>query len=148
MLISDLVRTNARGVITLPAAALLSQAAALMTSEGIGAIVVVNGAGGLEGVLAERDIVIALSMGGRLALGDAISSWMRRGPPTIGPAARVLEAMDLITAARARHLPVVADGKVVGLLSVGDLLKSRLEEKTEENLVLQDVARWPHVDVA
>lgn len=47
------------------------------------------------------------------------------------------------TRARARHLLVIEDGRVVGLLSVGDIPKSRLDEKTQENLALMDVARWP-----
>ena len=148
MRVSDLIASNGRGVTTLPGSAKLSQAAKLMTSEWIGAVVVVDLAGGLIGLLAERDVVQAITAGGDQAFGDPICSWMRSNVPVVGPEARVLDAMSLVTGARARHLPVVLDGKVVGLLSVGDLLKSRLDEKTLENLVLQEVAHWPRVDVS
>ncbi|HEX3408523.1 MAG TPA: CBS domain-containing protein [Caulobacteraceae bacterium] len=148
MLISDLIKRKGRGVVSLPVSAELHRAAKLMASQGIGAIVVVNAAGGLEGLVAERDVVKAVTAGGRAVLRDKVDAWMRRRVPTAAPQAKVLEAIDLITAARTRHLPVVEDGKVIGVLSVGDLLKSRLDEKTEENLVLRDIARWPRAALA
>jgi CBS domain-containing protein len=119
-----------------------------MTDEGIGAVVVVNAGGDLDGLIEERDIVLAVTAGGVGVLRDPVWTWMRRNVPTVGPDARILDAINLITAARARHLPVVAGGKVIGLLSVGDLLTSRLDEKTQENLILREVARWPRIDVA
>jgi CBS domain-containing protein len=143
MLISDLINTKGRDVTTLPGSARLANAAKLMTAEGIGAVVVVDARGGLDGLIAERDIVLAVTAAGGSALRDSVWTWMRQNVPTVGPEARILDAINLITAARARHLPVVAAGKVVGLLSVGDLLTSRLDEKTQENLILREVARWP-----
>jgi CBS domain-containing protein len=148
VLISDLINTKGRDVTTLPRYARLGDAAKLMTAEGIGAVVVVDAGGDLDGLVAERDIVLAVTLGGAWALRDPVGTWMRRNVPTVGPEARILDAMNLITAARARHLPVVAGGKVIGLLSVGDLLRSRLDEKTQENLILREVARWPRADVA
>lgn len=148
MLISDLLKAKCRNVITLIGSAQLGDAAQVMSREGIGAVVVVDAGGGLEGVLAEREVVRALTCGGGSVLCEPVSNWMRRGAPTVVPEARILEAVALITKARARHLPVVEKGVVVGLLSVGDLLNCRLEEKTQENLVLREVARWPLAESA
>lgn len=148
MLVSDLINTKGCDVTTLPGSARLRNAARLMTDEGIGAVVVVNAGGDLDGLIEERDIVLAVTAGGVGVLRDPVWTWMRRNVPTVGPDARILDAINLITAARARHLPVVAGGKVIGLLSVGDLLTSRLDEKTQENLILREVARWPRIDVA
>jgi CBS domain-containing protein len=52
--------------------------------------------------------------------------------------------MGLMTEHRVRHLPVVEDGRIIGLLSIGDVIKYRLSEKEAENQMLQDIARWPH----
>lgn len=119
-----------------------------MTREKIGAIVVASRLGRFEGLLAEREVLAALSCGGAAILRAPIANWMRRNPVTTSPDTGVFEAMTLVTNARARHLPVLANGRVVGLLSVGDLLKSRLDEKIAENLVLMDVARWPRAACA
>jgi CBS-domain-containing membrane protein len=73
---------------------------------------------------------------------------MRRSAPTIGPEAPIREAVALITKARARHLPVIEHDKVIGLLSVGDLLACRLDETVQENLILREVARWPQAQSA
>jgi CBS domain-containing protein len=62
--------------------------------------------------------------------------------PTIGSSDTVVAAMRIMTERRARHLPVVDDRRLVGLVSVGDVLKSRLAEKSEEVTVLQDIARF------
>lgn len=148
MLISDLVRKNGRTVITLDGSAQVAKAAQVMNDDGVGAVVIVDADGRLEGVFAERDVVSALTCGGAAVLCDPICKWMRRKVPTVVPQASVPEAMALITMARARRLPVMDGERVIGLLSVGDLLKSRLDEKTLENLVLQDVARWPRPEVA
>jgi CBS domain-containing protein len=61
--------------------------------------------------------------------------------PTVSPADTAIAAMRTMTERRVRHLPVMGNTRVVGLTSVGDVLKSRLAEKTEENTVLQDIAR-------
>jgi CBS domain-containing protein len=143
MLIADLLKLNRRDTVTLLDTAKLSDAAEIMTRENIGAIVVVDRMGRLEGVLAEREFVAALTREGAAALRMPIGNCMRRNVPTVAPSPPVLDAMAIATKTRARHLPVIAEERVVGLLSVGDLLKSRLDEKIQENLVLMDVARWP-----
>lgn len=143
MVIAELLKTKGRNVVSLLGSTRLSKAVQVMTQENIGAIVVVDGGGQLQGLLAEREIVAALACGGAAVLGAPVHNWMRRNAQTIAPDTPVRDVMAVITRSRARHLPVVDRGQVVGLLSVGDLLKSRLDEKTQENLVLMDVARWP-----
>ena len=146
MLISH-VRNNRR-LISLTRTAQVEQAVRLMKDEGVGAVVILDASGGLEGIFAERDVVTALARGGAAILRDPVSRWMRSDAPTASPQTSILDATRLISDARARHLPVVQEGKVVGLLSVGDLVKSRLDEKTTENLVLQEMAGWPRPSMA
>lgn len=61
----------------------------------------------------------------------------------MAPTDSILSAMKIMTERRARHLPVVVDQSVVGMLSIGDAVKARLSEKVAENLVLQEIAGWP-----
>lgn len=143
MLIADILKSKRQDIVAMPETYSLAEAAKVMTRQQVGAIVITSQLGRLEGLLAEREIVAALAHGGASALRGPIGNWMRRNVVTTSPDAGVYEAMMSITRARARHLPVLENGRVVGLLSVGDLLKSRLDEKTQENLVLMDVARWP-----
>lgn len=148
MLISQLLKATQRPAIFLLGTATLRQAAQLMASEAIGAVVIAGPGGGLQGLLAERDVVRAIACGGAAVACDATAKWMRSNVPTVTPDTQVRDAVALITARRARHLPVLDAGRVVGVLSVGDLLISRLSETTQENLVLREVALWPRPQVA
>jgi signal-transduction protein with cAMP-binding, CBS, and nucleotidyltransferase domain len=65
-------------------------------------------------------------------------------PLVARPEDKLIDVTAVMTHHRVRHMPVVLDGAVVGILSIGDVLKSRLDEKIHENLVLQDIARWRH----
>jgi CBS domain-containing protein len=139
---------NGRKVFSLTRRERVARAARLMAEHRIGAVVIVDVRGALEGIFAERDLLAGLYRAGGSVLRDPVSRWMRRDPPSVSPQASVLEAMRLITEARARHLPVVEEGRVTGLLSVGDLLKCRLDEQAQENMVLREMARWPRPLVA
>jgi CBS domain-containing protein len=112
-----------------------------MASEHVGALVVQDVDGHLLGIVSEHGIIEGLARRGGHLLEVSVRELMVSDGPTVSPSDSVLTAMRTMTERRARHLPVTADTKVVGLVSVGDLLKSRLVEKTEENTVLQDIAR-------
>jgi len=148
MLISALLAKKGHDVVTIDGLSNLGKAVELMSKNNIGAIIVVDRHGELTGLLAEREIITALAARAAGVLEAPISNWMRRDVPTVMPETSVKDAMAIVTTARTRHLPVIDHGRIVGVLSVGDLLKSRLEEKTQENLVLMDVARWPPASVA
>jgi CBS domain-containing protein len=121
---------------TMPAAA----AAQIMNSRGIGAIVVSSDGVTLQGLLRESEIVGAVARGG--SIGSATVADLMVAPvPTCEPGDHIKAVADLMTRTRIRHLPVVEAGRICGLLSVGDLLKHRLDEVELESRVLRDAYR-------
>jgi CBS domain-containing protein len=95
----------------------------------------------IVGVLSERDLALAIAAYGLDLSWRRVSELMSVGGPTASPEDSVQDAMRTMTERRARHMPVVDGDAVVGVVSVGDLLKSRLVEKNQENAILQDLAR-------
>jgi CBS domain-containing protein len=104
----------------------------VLTTRGIGAVVVRDDTGGLLGILSERDIVHALAAHGAHTLGMTAAALMTRGVTTAAPGTTVAEAMELMTAGRFRHLPVMTDGRMVGLISIGDVVKARISQQEAE----------------
>jgi CBS domain-containing protein len=86
-----------------------------------------------------------LAKRGAAVLDYPVGEIMVSDGPVVLPADSIQHAMAVMTHVRVRHLPVVDDGKVTGLISIGDVVKSRLNEKIEENAVLQDMARLSRV---
>jgi CBS domain-containing protein len=109
--------------------------------ERIGALVVVDRWGKLVGMFSERDIVYALALHGPEALSFEVHELMTPDVTTCTPEDRIDDIMQTMTVHRVRHLPVMEQGRLVGLVSIGDLVKHRLEEKKQEAAVLQDLAR-------
>jgi CBS domain-containing protein len=118
---------------TMPAAA----AAQLMSSRGIGAIVVSSDGVTLQGLLRESEIVGAVAKGGGSIGSATVADLMVTPVPTCEPGDHVKDVTELMTRTRIRHLPVVDAGRICGLLSVGDLLKHRLDEVELESRVLR-----------
>lgn len=143
MLVEDVLSIKGGDVHSIVATASLGTAAAMMASSKIGALVVEGPDGRLVGLISEREITAAVARWATAAATHAVADVMMSNPVTTSPTDGVLQVMALMTERRTRHIPVVVDGAVVGVLSIGDILKSRLEEKTYENEVLQDIARWP-----
>jgi CBS domain-containing protein len=109
--------------------------------ERIGALVVVDRWGKLAGMLSERDVIWALAQHGAEALSFEVHEVMTPDVTTCTPEDRIDDVMHTMTAHRIRHLPVMEEGRLVGLVSRGDLVKQRLEEKKQEAAVLQDIMR-------
>ena len=148
MRVSELIRVKGRAVITVVGTARLREAARIMQDQIVGALVVVTHDGQLVGVISEREIVGAVAQRAEAALDLRVSDLMLPNRPTVAPTDTVRDAMTIMTERRVRHLPVISEGSVVGLVSIGDTVKARLSEKITENLVLQDIARWPAATVA
>ena len=110
----------------------------LLGERGIGAVLVMDGleADGspdrLRGILSERDIVRALAREGSAVLDLVASSLMTEVLWTISPTASIADAMRIMTDNRVRHLPVIEDATLVGLVSIGDIVKARLGEQANE----------------
>jgi CBS domain-containing protein len=99
----------------------------------------------LLGIISEREVMFGLAKRGVAVLDSTVAEIIVADGPVVLPADSIQYAMAVMTHARVRHLPVIDDGKVTGLISIGDVVKSRLDEKIEENAVLQDMARLSRV---
>jgi CBS domain-containing protein len=119
----------------------LAAAAKLLSAHRIG-VVVIRGAGGrLSGILSERDIVRALAEHGVDALALPVAQVMTRNVVTCSEEESVAGIMERMTAGKFRHLPVVTGGRLVGLVSIGDVVKQRVEEIERESESLRDYIR-------
>lgn len=142
MRISDILKDKNHRLVTVPGTAPIGEAVSRMHAEKVGALIVRSGNGRLLGVLSERDVVLGLDIYGTKLLAMSVDDVMTLDVPTAAPTDGIADAMKLMTDRRARHLPVIEDGIVVALVSIGDITKYRLAEKTEENSVLQDMAKF------
>jgi CBS domain-containing protein len=142
MRLSDVLHSKAARVVSLPPNASVAEAASLMKREGVGAVVIRDDEQGLLGLVCERDLVLAISAFARQLFDRQVGSLMALDVPTASPADPIQDVMRTMTERRARHLPVVENGRVIGVVSIGDVMKSRLSEKIQENAVLQDLARF------
>lgn len=131
--------TPASDVITIGPEATVAEAVRLLMRHGIGALPVVAPNRAVLGLVAERDVVKALDAGAENALDQPVSRVMRRPPPTCDADENVRRVMARITRERLRHMVVCEAGRLEGLVSVGDLLKNRLDELELEAGVLRDV---------
>ncbi len=138
MKVTEILRSKGADVITIWPGASLRSAVERMTKRNVGALVVVDDDGKVVGMLSEREVVRALADSAERALNESVSDVMSRRPITCGPEARLADLMALMTEHRVRHLPVVDAGHLLGLVSIGDLVKARLGELEFESNVLRD----------
>jgi CBS domain-containing protein len=124
-------------VITIHASATLRSAANRMRERSIAALVVKSG-DAIAGLILERDIVHAVSRHGEQALSMPVLDAMTHTTITVAPDDTLKRAMSLMTHHRVRHLPVIANDKLVGIVSIGDVVKHRLEDLETESNVLRD----------
>jgi CBS domain-containing protein len=116
----------------------LGDAAALLSQHKIGALVVTGADRRVTGILSERDIVRAVAATGAAALEEKTSNHMTREVVTCGPQDGIAELMGRMTAGRFRHLPVVENARLVGIVSIGDVVKYRLAEMERESSALRN----------
>lgn len=141
MRLSEILRDKPPRIVGLPPSATAIDAAVLMRTEKVGAIIVRDYQGRLLGLVSERDLALAIATHGAALFRVRLSELMSTHGPTARPNEAIRDVTRTMTDRRARHVPVIDDGRVVGVVSIGDLLKARLAEKTEENAVLLDLAR-------
>ena len=138
MKVEAILDAKGRSVETIRPDAPLDLALHRLAAKEIGALVVCGDGGRLEGVLSERDFVRALAKYGARTLTMQVGSVMSKWVPTCSPATSIREAMAEMTRTRHRHLPVIEGGLVRGLISIGDVVKHRLEEMELEASVLRE----------
>jgi CBS domain-containing protein len=137
MSIQAILDRNSAEVITIRATETVKSAADRMRERNIAALVLKSG-DAITGLISERDIVHAISLHGERALSMAALDVVTHAPITVAPGDTLKRAMSLMTNHRVRHLPVIANGKLVGIVSIGDVVKHRLEELETESNVLRD----------
>ena len=128
MNVETILRNKGSWVATIRPDATIADAVDMLNQERIGALVVSEDGGSVDGVLSERDIVIALGDRSEDLLAHTVEEVMTRNVITCDPADTVGELMAEMTNRRIRHLPVVKEGKLRGIVSIGDLVKNRLDE--------------------
>jgi len=128
-------------VCTIEPTASVADAAKSLAYHGIGALVVVDAGGQTVGIISERDIVRALSAMGRAALETSVAQVMTREVTICSRQDKVVDLMRRMTEGRFRHFPVIEEGLLVGIVSIGDVVKSRLEELKQETNALSAYIR-------
>lgn len=137
MLIAQVLKAKGGAVHTLPADTPLEQAAKELDQKRVGALVVLDDTGAILGVLSERDIIRETASGGAKALAKQAGAAMSRDVVTATPHETIDEGLARMTDRRIRHLPVVEGGKLIGIVSIGDLVKHRIEAVEAEAAAMQ-----------
>lgn len=128
MTVATILNEKGDSVVTAAADATLAVLARLLSEHRIGAVVIVDDLQRPLGIVSERDIVAAVAGGGAAALDKPASDVMSRNIIACNPDDSIFELMNLMTRHRIRHLPIVVDGKLGGIVSIGDVVKSRIAE--------------------
>ena len=128
MSVSHILKHKGRDVITAKPEATMKQVAEMLGSKRIGAVIISSGNDKIDGIVSERDIVRAIGLDGAAALEKPVSSVMTRDVRSCGDDDTETELMALMTKHRIRHLPVVNNGKLSGMISIGDVVKFRIEQ--------------------
>jgi CBS domain-containing protein len=142
MSISDVLRSKGHHVAKIRTTDTVETAVRKLSEQRIGAVVVEDQWMRHSGIFSERDFVNAIAEHGAHALTFAVEKLMSTPLVTCRPTDRVETALAAMTMAKIRHLPVVDGGELVGIVSIGDLVKHRLDEKALEANVLLDIARF------
>ena len=142
MLVSQILKTKSDdGVVTIAPGTTLGRAAEVLSSRRIGALVVSADGKKVAGILSERDIVRELGRRGPACLPDTVDSVMTARVITCARGDRADEVLQKMTDGRFRHLPVVEGEEMVGLISIGDVVKARLDELNTEKDALEGMIK-------
>lgn len=136
--VRDILAAKGDKVVTAKPFSAIKTIAQILKVENIGALVVTEDGNAVAGIVSERDIVHGLTVHGP-RLGDmTVGDIMTREALTCSPEDSVKEVMATMTRRRVRHLPVLRNGRLAGLISIGDVVKSRLDEAELETSVMRD----------
>jgi CBS domain-containing protein len=138
MTVKTILSTKGSEVITIGPAATLEEAITVLTEHRIGALVVLGADERVIGILSERDIVRTLADRGATALKEPLGQTMTRGVVTCSDCDPVSELMERMTHGRFRHIPVMEQDRLIGIISIGDVVKERLQEMARESEALKD----------
>ncbi len=131
MTVARIINDKGRDVVTVSPETSLAALATTLAEKRIGAVVIVE-KGAIHGIISERDVVRAIAKRGGDALVTRVSEWMTARVITCEPKDTINEVMQTMTSGRIRHVPVVEDGKLAGIISIGDVVKRRIEDVERE----------------
>jgi CBS domain-containing protein len=138
MTISIILASKGREVVTIAPSASLASAVGLLVEKCIGAVLILGADRRVVGILSERDVVRALAERGAGALEEPVSQTMTRKVSTCNENESVFNIMERMTDERSRHVPVVDQGKLVGIVSIGDVVKHRLQEMERDSAAMHN----------
>lgn len=138
MKVEQILQSKGAAVFSVEETDVIADAVSVLNEKNIGAVVVRDGAGGVVGILSERDIVRRLGEKGTDALALTVGECMTPEPYTCTPDTTLDELMAQMTDKRIRHLPVIHSGKLVGVISIGDVVKRKIDEAEFEAKALKD----------
>jgi CBS domain-containing protein len=138
MTVKAILSRKGNDVLTIEPTATLAAAIKLLADRRIGAVVITGADRQVIGILSERDIVRAFSAGGPAAFDEQVGQVMTRKVMTCDEAETISSLMERMTQGKFRHLPVVERGRLAGIISIGDVVKYRLEEMEKESSALRE----------
>ena len=138
MKVKEILHRKGDAVATVDPSETVATAVALLAEHGVGALVASTDGTHIDGIVSERDVVRAIDTGGAAILDDTVSTVMTAEVHTCDPDDHIDELMRVMTDQRIRHLPVVEGGRLTGIISIGDVVKRRMDELENENRNLTD----------
>jgi len=138
MHVETILQAKGSAVFTVSVEASIAEAVAALNRHRIGALVVTDGDGSVAGILSERDIVRHLDADASQVLKRKVRECMTAKVITADPRASVAELMERMTQSRIRHIPIVENGELVGIVSIGDVVKRKIEQTEQEASALRE----------
>jgi CBS domain-containing protein len=138
MNVSVILAGKGSDIVTIEPNASLTDAVHLLADKNIGAALILGADRRIAGIISERDIVRALAERGAVALEEPVSRTMTRKVETCIEAESVANIMERMTAGKFRHMPVVDQGRLVGIVSIGDIVKHRVQEMERDSVAMRD----------
>jgi CBS domain-containing protein len=138
MNVASMLKSKGRSVVSASAETTVLEIARMLRENRVGCVVIVDGGGKLAGIVSERDVVRAIGADGAAMLDQPVSRCMTREVVTCRECDTIEELMAAMTAHRFRHMPVVERGKLIGLISIGDVVKMRIAETEMETAAMRE----------
>jgi CBS domain-containing protein len=138
MNVEHILSEKGRQVVTIGPEASLMDAGRMLSEKRIGAVVVADPGNPVLGILSERDIVRAVATNGVAALDQPVSRYMTAKVVTCTTRSAINDLMETMTRGKFRHVPIVEDGRLIGIVSIGDVVKFRVAEIESESRALRD----------
>ncbi len=138
MNVAAILKVKGKSVATAPPEDTVESVARKLASRRIGAIVIVGEGGHVIGIISERDIIRVVAEQGATALHQPVSEVMTKNVMTCNEASTIDQMMSIMTQGRFRHVPVIDDGSLVGIISIGDVVKHHIAEVEMEVTAMRD----------